>query len=74
MSAAREAVDAAAFRELLVARGCAPIGEVEWPPGRVSPEHVHDFTAVGLVLAGGFTLRTAAGARRLLSGRLPAHG
>lgn len=61
-------MDEAAFRDYLAARGCAQVGIVEWEPGRLSPEHVHDFTALGLVLAGGFTLRTDAGARPLGAG------
>jgi quercetin dioxygenase-like cupin family protein len=68
MSAGQAAKDEAAFRDYLAARGCASVGIVEWEPGRLSPEHVHEFTAVGLVIAGGFTLRTARGARRLAVG------
>jgi len=58
----------AEFREHLRARDCSRVGIVEWPPGRVSAEHAHEFTALGLILAGGFTLRTAAGERVLRPG------
>ncbi len=56
------------FRASLAVRGCERIGIVEWEPGRLSPEHAHGFTALGLVLEGGFTLRTPTGARVLGAG------
>lgn len=58
----------AEFRAHLQARGCSRIGIVEWEPGRVSAEHAHEFTALGLILDGGFTLRTPRGARVLRPG------
>jgi len=58
----------AEFRAGLAARGCERIGIVEWEAGRLSPEHTHEFTAFGLVLDGGFTLRTPTGARVLRPG------
>lgn len=60
--------DEAGFRAHLAARGCNTIDIVEWEPGHLSPEHSHTFTAYGLVLAGGFTLETSAGARPLAPG------
>lgn len=61
-------IDTTTFEEELRARGCARIAIVEWPPGRVSDEHAHEFTARGLILDGEFTLETAAGARSLQPG------
>ena len=63
-----QAMNEAEFRAVLDARGCTRIGLVEWEPGRLSPEHAHEFTALGLVLEGGFTLRTPTGARVLRPG------
>lgn len=60
----------AEFRTHLAARGCSRIGIVEWEPGRLSAEHAHEFTALGLILDGGFTLRTPTGARALRPGDL----
>lgn len=59
-----QTIDEADFRAGLAARGCDVV-IVEWEPGRVSPAHSHPFTACGLLLTGGFTLETAAGAREL---------
>jgi quercetin dioxygenase-like cupin family protein len=63
-----ETIDEAAFRAALLARGCNTITVVEWEPNRLSPTHAHAFTARGLILAGGFTLETADGARALAPG------
>ena len=56
-------VDTRALEDELRERGCANIGVFEWSPGRISARHAHDFTAIGLVLEGAFTLETPDGAR-----------
>ncbi len=61
-------LDTRAFEDELREQGCANIGVVEWSPGRISARHAHDFTAVGLVLEGAFTLETPDGARLLEAG------
>lgn len=53
------------FRRKLAALGCLEPLVVEWPAGRESGTHAHDFNAHGLVVAGGFTLTTPEGARVL---------
>lgn len=61
-------VDTKAFEAELVGRGCPQIGIVDWPPGRISAEHAHEFTACGLILDGEFTLETCAGQQLLQAG------
>ncbi len=61
-------VDTTAFEAELQARGCTRIAIVEWPPGRVSDEHSHDFIARGLILEGGFSLETPSGTHALAPG------
>lgn len=62
------AVDTSAFETELIGRGCPQFGIVDWPPGRISAEHAHEFTACGLILEGEFTLETPAGQQRLQAG------
>lgn len=61
-------IDTSAFEAELVGRGCPQLVVVEWPPGRLSAEHAHDFTACGLILEGEFTLETRAGQKLLQAG------
>lgn len=62
------AVDTNAFEAELIGRGCPQLGIVDWPPGRISAEHAHEFTACGLILEGEFTLETPAGQQLLQAG------
>lgn len=57
----------AEFRAELAQQGVPPY-EAQWAPGRFNPEHAHDFTARGYVLAGEFTLDAEGVARRLTAG------
>lgn len=61
-------IDSSAFEAELVGRGCPQLGIVDWPPGRISAEHAHEFTACGLILDGEFTLETPAGQQLLHAG------
>lgn len=62
------APDAAGFEAELRARGCTTVAVVEWPPGRLSERHAHEFRAFGLILDGEYTLETPDGARVLRAG------
>lgn len=64
----RASLDTAGFEDELRARGCTDVVIVEWPPGRLSERHVHDFRACGLILDGEYTLETPDGARVLRAG------
>lgn len=57
----------AEFRAELATQGIEAY-KAHWPPGRLSPEHAHDFNARGYVLAGEFTLTAEGVARRLTAG------
>ncbi len=56
------------FRQKVAVLGCLEPLLVEWPAGRDSGTHAHDFDAHGLVVAGGFTLSTPEGIRVLAAG------
>ncbi|MEN9726591.1 MAG: hypothetical protein RL434_957 [Pseudomonadota bacterium] len=56
------------FRQKVAVLGCPEPLLVDWPAGRDSGTHAHDFDAHGLVVAGSFTLSTPEGIRVLAVG------
>jgi len=62
-------MDETTFRARLAELGAAEPYTVDWAPGHASPEHTHDFTAFGLVLAGAFTLELPDGPCRVPAGQ-----